>query len=453
MTNYPAFGFTASGSLQLQMDIRIPCLIFRDPQEDIMRVNSLNDKFDMTKPPIRQRWFLRPITWAASFPIVWTSRLKISRNNVEGLKPPYLLLCTHMSFVDFMVTTAAIFPHRGHYVVAIDGFIGREWLLRNVGAICKRKFTNDITLVRQIKKTIDRGDILVLYPEARYSLAGTTAVLPDSLGKLVRLTGAPVAVLNMHGNYLQSPCWNLKKRKIPLAADFSRILTAEETKNLPVDEINSRIREAFNYDEYRWQKENNIRICEKNNAEGLHKILYQCPHCKTEFEMDSAGVRLWCGHCGKHWTVTPLSELKADEGDTEFRRIPDWYEFERREVRRQIEAGTYSFCDEADIDSLPNARGYIHLGHGKLTHNMDGFTLEAAWADGGVLLKKTPASMYSCHIEYNYDKRGDCIDLSTLEDTYYIYPLHRRDCVTKIALATEELYFYRKAADSPINAF
>ena len=101
---------------------------------------------------------------------------------MKGLKPPYLLLCTHHAFIDFMVTTAAIFPHRANYVVAIDGFIGREWLLRQVGGICKRKFTSDLTLVRQIERVIGNGDVLALYPEARYSLIGTTAVLPNSLG-------------------------------------------------------------------------------------------------------------------------------------------------------------------------------------------------------------------------------------------------------------------------------
>jgi len=413
-----------------------------------MSTNSLDVKFDMSRPPIRQRWFLRPITWAVSFPSTWSHRLKINKNGVDDLKPPYILLCTHMAFIDFMVTTAAIFPHRGHYVVAIDGFIGREWLLRNVGAICKRKFTNDITLVRQIRRTIQRGDILVLYPEARYSLAGTTAVLPDSLGKMVRLTGAPVAVLNMHGNYLSSPCWNLKKRKVPLTADFSQILTSEETLALPVEEINSRIRKAFAYDEYTWQKDNNIHITGKNSAEGLHKVLYQCPSCLTEFKMESAGVRLWCGHCGKQWTLSALGELKADSGVTEYSHIPDWYEFERREVRRQIESGTYEVSDDVDIDALPNARGYINIGRGHLTHNREGFRLEAEHAGGGVLLKKTPSSMYSCHIEYDYDKRGDCIDLSTPTDTYYIYPVNLHCCVTKIALATEELHTFRKTSDS-----
>jgi len=416
--------------------------------EALMSSNSLDVKFDMTKPPIRQRWFLRPLTWAISFPSCWAYRLKIQRINTEDLKPPYILLCTHMAFIDFCVTTAAIFPHRGHYVVAIDGFIGREWLLRNVGAICKRKFTNDITLVRQIRRTIERGDILVLYPEARYSLAGTTAVLPDSLGKMVRLTGAPVAVLNMHGNYLSSPCWNLKKRKVPLTADFTKIMTAEETRSFSVEEINRRIREAFTYDEYKWQKNNEIRIHHKDNAKGLHKVLYQCPSCRTEFKMDSSGTAIFCNQCGKIWTMSPLGDLKANEGITEFSHVPDWYEFERREVRSQIEAGTYEFSDDVDIDALPNARGYIHLGRGHLTHNRDGFKLAADHNGGCVLIEKTPASMYSCHIEYDYDKRGDCIDLSTLSDTYYIYPVNKRNCVTKIALATEELYFIQKAMDA-----
>lgn len=402
--------------------------------------NSPVVRFDMQRPPIRQKWFLRPVTWIASYPDVWARRLKIRRTGVDGLKPPYLLLCTHHAFMDFKVTTAAIFPHRANYVVAIDGFIGREWLLRNAGGICKRKFTHDLTMIRHMKRVIDNGDILALYPEARYSLIGTTAVLPDSLGKVARLLGAPVVMLNMHGNFLSSPCWNLAKRKLPLAADFSKILSAEEVRSLPVQEINDRIRRAFIYDEYRWQQENGIRIDHPENAKGLHKVLYQCPSCRTEHRMESAGVRLWCGHCGKSWTLSPYGELSAENGETEYRFASDWYEFQRAEVRRQIEEGTYEICDEVDIDSLPNARGYIHLGHGRLTHNREGFTLEADLPDGPLRLHKTPASLYSCHIEYDYDKRGDCLDLSTLDDTYYIYPKNLKNCVTKLSLATEELY-------------
>lgn len=173
------------------------------------------ERFDMQRKPIRQRQFLRPVTWLLSFPEVWKHKLRINRNRMEGIKPPFLLLCTHMAFIDFKVTTAALFPHRANYVVAIDGFLKREWLLRNAGGgICKRKFTNDLQLVRHIREVLTvNKDILALYPEARYSLVGTTAILPDSLGKMAKLLGVPVVMLNMHGHYLKSPpLWNLKSR-------------------------------------------------------------------------------------------------------------------------------------------------------------------------------------------------------------------------------------------------
>ena len=410
-------------------------------------LDGLNDKFDMARLPVRQRWFLRPITWVGSYPDVWARRLKINRQHVQGLKPPYLLLCTHMAFMDFKVTTAAIFPHRANYVVAIDGFIGREWLLRNAGGICKRKFVNDVTLVRHIKRVIDNGDVLALYPEARYSQVGTTAVLPDSLGKLVRILGVPVVMLNMHGNYLNSPCWNLRKRGVPLAADFTQILTADESKKLTADVVNQRIRDAFVYDEYRWQLENNIKIDKPFLAEGLHKVLYQCPDCKTEYRMESGGRRLWCASCGHAWQMTNLGQLQPEPGSVGFSHIPDWYEFQRQEVRRQIEAGTYHLDVGVEVDSLPNARGYIPLGKGRLTHDLDGFHLSGDFRTGPFTLHKTPKSMYSCHVEYSYFGHGDCISFSTRDDTYYIYPKSEAFSVTKIALATEELYAYAVKQD------
>ncbi len=55
-------------------------------------------------------------------------------------------------------------------------------------------------------------------------------------------------------------------------------------------------------------------------------------------------------------------------------------------------------------------------------------------------LKKDRLSMYSCHIEYDYMGKGECIDLLTLNDTYYIYPKTKSWSATKLSLVTEELY-------------
>lgn len=405
-------------------------------------------RFDMAKKPIRQRVYLRPLTWLLSYPAVWKHKLHIERHRMEGVKPPYLLLCTHHAFMDFKVTTAAIFPYRANYVVAIDGFIGREWLLRQVGGICKRKFTNDVQLVRQIRHVISKqGDILALYPEARYSLVGTNAVLPESLGKMAKLLGVPVVMLNMHGNYLNSPCWNLTPRGNRIAADLTQVFTAEELAKASVDEINRKINEAFTYDEYAWQKEQGIVIDHPKRAEGLHKVLYQCPHCLTEYRMASEGTHIHCEACHKRWRMTELGELEAvgkadDEAElhTEYPHIPDWYEFERAYVREQVQDGSYRLEVQVTVDALPNAKRYIRLGTATLTHGPDGFSLNGTFDGVPFTLEKPVASMYSCHIEYEYFDKGDCIDLSTLDDTYYLYPHGKEFSVTKVSLATEELY-------------
>lgn len=402
-------------------------------------------RFDIEKKPVKEKIYLTPLAWLLSLPTIWFRRLKVNKIGIKGLKPPYVLLCTHHAFIDFKVTTRSIFPRRANYVIAIDGFIRREKLLRNVGGIMKRKFTNDTVLFRHIKYALDKLNYIVaIYPEARYSLIGTTAILPDSLGKMVKALKKPVVVLNMHGNYLTQPVWNLHMRYVPLKADMTKIIDQDEIQGLSVDEINQRIRTAFHYDEYQWQFDNKVKIKYKHRAKHIHKVLYQCPSCKTEHEMESNLNKIWCNHCGKAYEMDVYGKLKAKEGTTEFSHVPDWYEWERENVRKEVLAGTYHFEDEVNVESLPNSKGYIPIGKGKLIHDLSGFHLKVDHDVYPIDLKKEPLSMYGCHIEYNYMKKGDCIDLSTMHDTFYIYPIHKKDVVTKISLATEEIYKIEK---------
>ena len=388
-----------------------------------------------------QRMHLRPLIWLLCAPALISHRNRLEKINMDGIKPPYLLLCNHNAFMDFKVATKATFPHRVNYVVAIDGYLKREWLLRFIGCICKRKFTRDVTLVKQLKEVTSRGDIAAIYPEARYSLCGTTAVLPQSLGKLAKFLKVPVVTLICHGHHINSPFWNLHDRKVKgTQATMKCLFTADELEKADSDEVIRRIRQEFEYDDYRWQEENNILIKYKGRAEGLHKILYQCPHCKTEYEMTSSGSTLKCRSCGKKWTLEETGKLCATEGETEFSRIPDWYEWERSNVRKEVKNGTYHFECDTHVDILPKDR-YIPIGKAHLIHDMNGFTLKGN-NDGEDYEVKWPASdLYSCHIEYDYlGKYGDCVDLNTIKDTFYIYPEDCKFSVTKFALATEELY-------------
>jgi len=410
------------------------------------------ERFDMSRRPNRQWRVLTPVTWMLSFPTFYLHRARVDKTGMpKRLKPPYFLLCNHNSFMDFKIMTRAIFPRRASYVVAIDGFIGREWLLRAVGCICNRKFTKSISPVRNMLHARDNGDIVVLFPEARYSLCGTTAVLPEALGKMVRKMSVPVVALIMHGHHINSPFWNVGSRKIkPIQSEMKLLLTGEEAQALSVEEINARLIDAFQYDDFAWQKKNSIRVKDQARAEGLHRVLYQCPACETEYRMKSLKSRISCGNCGKEWEMDELGELRALDGETEFSHIPDWYEWERANVRKEVHSGTYSFDAKVRIESLPNAKRFVVFSEaGNLTHDMDGFKLTGVYDGEPFDICWNPQSLHSCHIEYDYMGRGDCVDLNTNDDTFYLFPEGEDFAVTKIALATEELYYYRMAIAEP----
>ena len=404
-------------------------------------------RFDMSIPPRKPKWYLKPIgKLLFSFGYKVHHPIITYENGSKDFKGPFFLLCNHNAFLDFKVCYRVVGKNDSHFIVAIDGYLGRENLMRNIGCICKRKFTNDIVLIRNIKKAIDMKDVVIMYPEARYSLCGTTAVIQKSIAKMAKMLDVPLLTLICHGHHINSPFWDTSHERnvSPTEATYKVLFTQEELRKASVEEIYDAIINEFQYDDFKWQKERGIIVNDPNRAKGLHRVLYQCPNCKKEYRMDSFGTKLVCKECGKEWEMTELGELKALDGKDIFTHIPDWYEWERSNVKKEVEEGTYnSGVLNVQVDSLPNPKKYIDLGHGTLVHDMNGFRVSVTDKDGveRSMVKDVP-SLYSCHIEYQYlFKKGDCVDLNTLTDTWYIYPEGEHFAVTKMALATEELYF------------
>ena len=409
-----------------------------------MEVNYKNKTpYKTAKYPIRQPRIITFLIWLLSKIALLGVDYKVEKINMEDVKPPYMLLSNHMYFIDFELCALLTYPHRVNNVVTIDGYYRRPWVMEMIGSICTRKFTLDLHLIKSINKVLKRGDILCMYPEARYSPCGTTAYLPDSLGKLIKMNKVPVVTVIHHGNYLRTPFWNFRKvRKVPLHTTMTQILTAEQVQSMTPEEINAAVRKAFEYNEYTYQKENNIKITEPFRAEGLHKVLYQCPHCMTESKMASKGTEIFCEVCGKRWNLNEDGTLSALSGETEFSHVPDWFEWERLQVREQVRNGTYSFEDEVDVYSLPRCWKFEHLGNAKVTHDaVNGFVLEGFYRGQPYRIQRTPPENNGLHIEYDYCylRPEDCFDLSTNNDSFYCYPV-KQNVITKLSFAVEEIY-------------
>ena len=398
-------------------------------------------RFDFSKKPIKPCFIMTLAKWIISWPDLRNREFNFKKVNMEGVKAPYLLLSNHSSMVDFNIMLKATHPEKVNNVMTLEGFRDYTYpLMYSLGVLGTRKFITDTYLVKNIKYCVDKlKTIFVMYPEARYSLDGCTSYLPDSLGKLVKLLKVPVVVLQIHGNFVARPQWNKMNKKTRVDAVMKMIITAEGTKTLTADEINARIREYFVYDDFAWQLEKKVKIGHPKRAEGLHCLLYKCAACGTEGEMYSEGTKLWCEHCGKHWEMTEYGQLKALEGETEFSHIPDWSNWERECVRKEIQEGTYYFEDDVRVETLPNSLRFYKQGMGKLIQTCTETRVECKAYGEDYTLVRSAKNMDSLHIEYDYLKNGDCIDISVPDDSFWCYT-KKRDAITKLSFATEEMH-------------
>ena len=397
--------------------------------------------FDFAKKPISPCFLMSVAKWIISFPDLKKRKFKYDMVNMEHVEAPYLMLVTHSSMVDFNIMLKVTHPQKVNNVMTLEGFnTYTEPLMRSLGVLGTRKFIRDVHLIKNIKYCIDKlKNIFVLFPEARYSLEGCTSYLPESTGKLVKILKVPVVVLRIHGNFITCPQWNKINKKTHVEAEVIQIITKDEAKTLSVEEINERIKEHFVYDDFKWQVENRIKIDHPKRANGLHCLLYKCPACKTEGETDSEGTMLWCNRCGKKWEMDEYGRMKALSGETEFAHIPDWSNWERECVREEIENGTYYFEDEVRIETLPGSWKFYKQGMGKLIQTPDETRIECNYYGEPYTLVRSAKSLESMHIEYDYLKRGDCVDISIPEDSFWCY-LTKRDAITKISFATEEMH-------------
>ena len=418
-----------------------------------IEVNYRNKRrYKTAKYPLHQTKFWTGVIWVLSRFALIGKKYKVEKIGMEGLKPPYMLLSNHMHFIDFELAAMGTWPHPVSNVVSIDGYVIKGFLLEWIGAIATRKFTTDIHLVKSIRHVLKRGDVLAMYPEARYTPCGTLAFLPDSLGKLIRMNKVPVVAVVHRGNHLYAPFWDFRrKRKVPMHTTLKLILTPEQIASMSVEEINATLRRELQYDDYRYQKDNGIRITEPFRAEGLHKVLYQCPHCGTEFRMDSKGTELFCNACGKRWNWNEDGYLQALKGETEFDHIPDWFAWERTQVSRQIDEGTYRFDEEVEVFSLPRTLRYIPLGKARLTQTPEnGFLLEGSYRNAPYRIHRQGAQTNSLHVEYDFGPIDgkDYVDISTENDSFYCR-INTPGLITKMAFATEEIYL-RSQKKTPV---
>lgn len=399
------------------------------------------------KKPMKQRFFFRLLLRIVSMPDLIATRFKITRIGMEHLekKEPCLFLMNHSSFIDLEIASTVLFPRRFNIVCTTDGFVGKNLLMRFLGCIPTQKFVTDLRLLRNMVYAVKELDSSVLlFPEAGYSFDGTSTVLPDTLGAMVKMMGVPVVMIETFGAYARQPLYNgLKKRKVQVSAEMRYLLSPDEIKEKSTEEINALLAEQFAFDAFRWQRKNRVRINEPDRADMLHRLLYKCPACHAEGRTEGRGVSLTCHACGKVYHMDEYGVMKAVDGVTEFSHVPDWFAWERDCVRDEILHDRYGLDCDVEICMLIDTKCLYRVGDGRLTHNKDGFRLVDC--DGKLDYHQKPIASYCLNSDFYWYELGDVIGIGNQQALYYCFPKDASVSAAKARLATEELYKIVKA--------
>ena len=411
------------------------------PYEEVLRLPRLK-----RKKPLKPSRFLATVVRIVSAATLRKTKFSYTTERMELVgKQPCLILMNHSSFTDMKLAFGIFYPRRLGIVTSVDamsGILGK--LMRFLGCTPTHKYVPDISLISNIKYMLKENKTSVLmYPEAGYSFDGRTTTLPRGLGVLMKRLGVPVVTVITQGAFHRDPLYNmLQIRDVKVSAHVKCIATPEEIKEKSVEELDALLDEVFSFDNFAWQRDNKISVDVPFRADGLHRILYKCPHCHTENKMEGKGIHLTCHACGKIWEMDAYGQLAANDGNTEFSHIPDWYAWERACVRQELEEGTYLLDEEVDIVMQVNLDCVCRIGAGRLRHDLNGFHLVGA---GGMLdYKQSAVFSHTLYSDYYWYEIGDVIGIGDNEFSYFCFPKETVS-VTKARLATEELYKMKKA--------
>lgn len=350
-------------------------------------------------------------------------RPEILRNEIKDKEGPFVIISNHAAALDFVNLISAT-NQRLNFVIsnAFYRTIPLKGIMPRLGLIPKQQFQTSLSDIRNMKKVIDEGKILVLYPAGLMSDDGTQTPLPEATYKFLKWLGTDVYMAKNIGTYFAMPKWRKNGIRNPKTyIDIYKLFDKEELANADIDTVKQKTDEALNFDAYREQEEYLISHPDNANIEGLENVLYICPHCKKEFTMKVKDTnKIYCEECGYEEEADEYQFLhKTSEHGEEIRYASDWSRMISSIVREKIESGEEdSLSSEVEIHMIPNGGSkFMRVGSGTLTLTQSKIELVGTVRD-----KERTVSIPTTSFASLPYKPGENIDIQHCNATYRCFP-------------------------------
>jgi 1-acyl-sn-glycerol-3-phosphate acyltransferase len=311
----------------------------------------------------------------------WVLGLRVDNSVLKGIKPPFLVVAGHTSWLDFYTVSIAIFPRRMNYIAAYNFFRDPvlKFLLGLMGAISKNQFTRDNQAILKTRYAIDSGRIVAIFPHGCLSNEGRPGgFAAPSIAKLIKTFKIPVVAVQINGGYLTRPRWTKRTRRGRIDATVTSLFASEELSTLSEAVIYSRLIGTITFDDYRWQRKHNVTFRGSNLAEGAELVLYKCPKCNAEFSLRSRGNKLFCLSCDNEAILN--SKLFFEPGKSNsivYDGFDNWYDFQQESLLTEIHDPGFRITAATSLQwNEPGKNGYQEMGHGTLSLNREAVIYE-----------------------------------------------------------------------------
>lgn len=298
-------------------------------------------------------------------------------NKAGTPEKPSLILCNHGSFVDFIYVTALLRKFKPNLIGArlyfYNTFLGK--LLRTIGVFPKSMFAVDMENARNCFRVLRNKNSLVMMPEARLSTAGRFEDIQENTYSFIKTAGVSIYTIKINGGYFADPKWGKGIRRGALVeAELDHLYTAEQVKNMSLEELKQGIEERLTFNEFHWLDNHpEVRYRCGRIAEGLENILTRCPSCNGRHTITTRKNKVYCQHCGY---LTSVDHRYAFTGDFRFSNLLAWYDWQKETLSKEInENPDYALVSNVELRLPGNGKGLTrHGGQGVCTLNREGLT-------------------------------------------------------------------------------
>lgn len=259
-------------------------------------------------------------------------RYKAEKSKLK--KGAYLIISNHQTTMDpFLVSLSFKFPV---YFMASDDIFNLKvspLIKYLVAPIPKSKSVSDLAAIKNVCQVIKEGGSVGIFPEGNRTISGGQWEITDAIAKLAKLCKVPLVIYNIHGGYGTDPRWGHNIRKGRSRGAVRRVISAEEIKQMTTEELFEDIKSGLAVDD----TQSGVKFKSRKRAEYIERALYICPVCNAVSGINSHKSKFSCSHCGTSSFYTP--DLQIQPPVAGYGRIFEWFEWEREEIVKRVEAG------------------------------------------------------------------------------------------------------------------